>query len=104
MSARILSWAKWSTLNLRTASRSCACSSVNLYSPWISATGNLLPRHARIGTQIAGQSENALAEDVAHHLRRAAFDGVRTAAQVLLLDGTLPVALAGGRPLRVPAV
>src|SRR6478672_105759 len=85
ISCRTFSSAKWSALNLRTASRNWFCSSVNLYS----ATRNLLPRHARIGTHVAGQSENAFAKDVAHHL---------------LLNGSLPVALPSGRPLAVPAI
>src|SRR6478609_2094080 len=100
ISCRTFSSAKWSALNLRTASRNWFCSSVNLYS----ATRNLLPRHARIGTHVAGQSENAFAKDVAHHLGGAALDGVGAAAQELLLNGSLPVALPGGRALAVPAI
>src|SRR5262245_40930657 len=100
MSCRTFSSAKWSALNLRTASRNWFCSSVNLYS----ATGDLLPRHARIGAQVSRQSEDPFTEDVAHDLGCAAFDGVGTAAKELLLNRPLPVPFSGSRALLITAV
>src|SRR5690606_32574139 len=76
ISARTVCSSKCSAQNLRTAARSWLCSSVNLNSAECSATGDLLPRHSCVGAQIAGQTQHPLAEDVAHHLGGAAFDGV----------------------------
>src|SRR5690606_18379860 len=113
ISRRTVCSSKCSVQNLRTAARSCCCSSVNVNvgerpaalsgcSASSSATRDLLPRHAGVGAQITGQSEDPLAQDVAHHLGRAALDGVGAAAQIALLDRAAPV--VAGAAVHVVAV
>src|SRR5207302_2312583 len=52
-----------------------------------SATRHLRPRRVLVDADVAGKAEHTLAEDVAHDLGRAAFDGVGAHAEEGLLGG-----------------
>src|SRR5687767_6394858 len=73
---------------VRTRSRSASSSSGG--GTYRSAPGHLRPGHVLVVAHVAGETEDPLAEDVAHDLARPALDGVGPHAE----EGLGDVALA----------